>query len=79
MKNNAVDSACMHPKYFQFLIPDRTIHVTAVEELEQIPDENVIVLVEPADEETAGFLEGNADAELIDESWLFKAYVMEEK
>ncbi len=79
VKNNAVDSACMHPKYFQFLIPDRTIHVTAVEELEQIPDENVIVLVEPADEETAGFLEGNADAELIDESWLFKAYVMEEK
>ncbi len=77
VRNDALDSTCMHPKYFQFLIPDRTIHVVLGEELEQLPDENVIIMVEPEDEEAVGYCERNMGAELIDETWLLRVYSME--
>lgn len=79
MENDAVDAMCMHPKYFQFLIPDRTIHVVLNETLEQIPHENVIILVEPEDKETVGYFEKDTDAEMIDESWLFRVYAVEDR
>lgn len=77
IKNDAVDSMCLHPKYFQFLIPDRTIHVVTSNGLEQIPRENVIILVEPVDDETVEYFERSTVANMIDESWLFKVYAME--
>ncbi len=79
VENDAVDAMCMHPKYFQFLIPDRTIHVVLNETLEQIPHENVIILVEPEDKETVGYFEKDTDAEMIDESWLFRVYAVEDR
>lgn len=78
VKDAALDAMCMHSKYFQFLIPERTIHVVAKEELQQIPDENVIILVEPEDKETVGYFDVDKDAEMIDESWLFRVYAVEE-
>lgn len=77
VKDAALDATCMNPKYFQFLIPEKTIHVVAKEELQQIPDENVIIMVEPQDKEAAAYFEGNVDAEMIDESWLFNVYAVE--
>lgn len=78
IKNDILDSMCMHPKYFQFLIPDRTIHVILSEELGQIPSEDVIIMMEPEDKDTVEYFEKNQKIELIDETWLLKVYIIEE-
>lgn len=76
VKNDAVDAMCMNPKYFQFLIPNKTIHVVTSSDLEEFPCENVIIMVEPDDKMTIEYFEKDVGLELIDGSF-FKVYILE--
>lgn len=77
IKNDELDYTSIHPKYLQFLIPDRTIHVFLLEEMEDLPGENIIVMMNPEDQAAIEYLEQNRDIEEVDDTWLMKVYAVD--
>ncbi len=74
IKNVDIDLTCLRPKYFQFLIPDKPIHVIEREEMGEVMENDVIIMMDPADEEAIAELENCDRAGEIDTSWLYKVY-----
>lgn len=77
IKNDELDYTSRYPKFFQFLIPDRTIHVVTQEEIDTLPNENIIVMMNPDDLDVIEYFEQNMDAEEVDYSWMLKVYAVD--
>ncbi|MGN0277927.1 MAG: hypothetical protein ACI4C4_01090 [Lachnospiraceae bacterium] len=77
VKNDGLDWTSLCPKYFQFLIPDRAIHVILQEEIEQVMEEDCIIMMNPRDEEAITILEDSEDAEVIDMSDMMVVYFVD--
>lgn len=73
VKDQASDSSCTKPKYLQYAIPDRTIHVILPEEISNYLEQDVILMTDPNDETSRTFLEDH-DAQLIDSNYLLAVY-----
>ena len=58
VKDTAVDSYSVNPKYLQYMIPDRTIHV--VENMEGLPEGSFLLLLNPKSQEMIRFVEGTS-------------------
>lgn len=76
VKNLAYDSFSTNPKYLQFMIPDRTIHVILPEEIKEYLDQDVILMTNPNDVESNAFLNDNG-ANLIECNYLLAIYSAE--
>ncbi len=50
IQNNEMDSYNMNPKYLQFIIPERTIHVINAEDVEALTGQEVVILANYEDE-----------------------------
>lgn len=50
IQNNEIDFYNMNPKYLQFIIPERTIHVINAEDVEALAGQKVIILANYEDE-----------------------------
>ncbi len=50
IQNNEMDFYNMNPKYLQFIIPERTIHVINVEDVEAFANQKVVILANFEDE-----------------------------
>lgn len=68
VKNSEIDPYSTRPKYFQFLIPERPIHVITVNDLTKIKDQKVIIMINDGDNDAADILESDLNAEEIDVS-----------
>lgn len=68
VKNSEIDPYSMNPKYFQFLIPERPIHVITVEDLAELENQKVLILINGGDNDAADILESDLNAEMIDVS-----------
>lgn len=77
VKNKAVDPYSMDPKFFQFLIPERTIHVITMDELVKIKDQKVLVMMNDEDNDAINILENDWNAKMIDASNLMNVYAVE--
>ena len=77
VKNDGLDWTSLCPKYFQFLIPDRTIHVILQEEIEQVMENDCIIMINPRDEEAITVLEDSEDVEMIDRSDMLVVYFVD--
>lgn len=73
IKDQTSDSSCTKPKYLQYAIPDRTIHVILPEEISNYLEQDVILMTDPNDETSRTFLEDH-DAQLIDSNYLLAVY-----
>ncbi len=76
IKNNALDDMSNQPKYLQFLIPDRTIHVITLEEIDTLPNENIIIMTNPEDEDAIEYLEHNMNVGIVVASGMLQVYVV---
>lgn len=76
IKNADLDLYSMNPKYLQFLIANRSIHVIGWEEFEEIKDNNPVVLINSDDGEMMQFLEWEGMT-LVKESSKLKMYSYE--
>lgn len=76
VKNIEVDPYSMDPKYFQFLIPERPIHVIAVDDLEKIRNQKVLIMVNDDDNATIDILDKDWKTEIIDSSDLMNVYAV---
>lgn len=74
IKNETLDSTSIYPKYLQYMIPDRTIHVILPEEIPDFLEQKVILITNPNDNETIELI-SDGGARLIDHSPLLNAYV----
>lgn len=63
VKDMAVDSYSVNPKYLQYMIPERTIHV--VENMEGILADHFLLLLNPKSQEMVSLVEGWAGAEKL--------------
>lgn len=70
VKNDEIDPYSMKPKYFQFLIPERPIHVITINDLAKIKDQEVLIMINDGDDHTADILESELNAEVIDVSFM---------
>ena len=61
---NDNDAYSVKPKYLQFAIPDKSIHLTTLENVEDISDE-YILLVDLSDNTSIETLEKDEDVQLI--------------
>lgn len=66
VKNDEMDSDSMSPKYFQFLIPERPIHVITADNLAELKNQEVLFLLNSGDSDTADILEKDFNAKAID-------------
>ena len=73
VKNPAYDSFSTNPKYLQFMIPDRTIHVILPEEIKEYLDQDAILMTNPNDEESKEFLNDNG-ANFMESNYLLTIY-----
>lgn len=73
IKNSSVDASSMNPKYIQYSIPNRTIHVILPEEVETYLSKDVILMANPNDTETNTFLSSNG-TRLIQSNYLLSVY-----
>ena len=73
VKDQESDSYCTKPKYLQYAIPDRTIHVILPEEIANYLEQDVILMTDPNDETSRAFLVDH-DAQLIDNNYLLAVY-----
>lgn len=65
VKNSEIDPYSMEPKYFQFLIPDRPIHVVTVDDLAELKGQKALILINNGDNDAADILESDLKAEEI--------------
>lgn len=70
VKNDEIDPYSMKPKYFQFLIPERPIHVITINDLTKIKDQEVLIMINDGDDHAADILESELNAEVIDVSFM---------
>lgn len=68
VKNSEIDPYSMRPKYFQFLIPERPIHVITVNDLTEIKNQKVIIMINDGDNDAVDILESEFNADVIDVS-----------
>lgn len=73
IKNTQLDSTSINPKYLQYAIPDRTIHVILPEEIPAYLSKNVILMTNPNDTETMNFLD-EIGTRFIDCNYLLAVY-----
>lgn len=66
VKNDEIDPYSMNPKYFQFLIPERPIHVITANNLTELKNQEVLILLNNGDNEAADILNSNFNVEEID-------------
>lgn len=74
VKNVDIDLTSMKPKYFQFLVPDKPIHVIGREDIPKVAENDVIIMMDPADEGAIAEMENCDGANEISTSWLYKVY-----
>lgn len=74
IKNQEVDYYSMYPKFLQYMIPDRTIHVILPEEVSDYLDQRVILMANPNDIENIQLISDN-NAEAVDHSSLLAVFV----
>lgn len=73
VKNSELDPTSCNPKYIQYMVPDRTIYVTSLEELETNFQPNAIILTYEDNENTRNFLTDKG-AELLVSNYLLCVY-----
>lgn len=73
IKNQKLDSTSINPKYLQYMIPDRTIHVILPEEMTSYISKSIILLTNPDDETSEEFLI-NHGAQIIEKNYLLEVF-----
>lgn len=76
VKDMAVDSYSVNPKYLQYIIPERTIHV--VEDIEGIPADHFLLLLNPKSQEIISLVEGREDSEKLTSTEFLNLYQIAE-
>ena len=70
-------SVGLNPKYLQFLIPEKTIHVIGLHELESKLNNGNLLIILLEDDESRRIIEEKDNAIQVDTSWLFDVYKAE--
>ena len=77
VKNESIDPSSTKPKYLQFVIPGKSIHVVLLEEIGQILGSNVLIMINPEDTEAARVLEESGMAKKVAASGLLEIFAAE--
>lgn len=75
VKNPDYDSLSTNPKYLQFMIPNRTIHIIQTNEIEEHIQQNAIIMTNPKDEESQKYLCDNGSS-LLECNYLLALYTV---
>lgn len=75
VKNPDYDSLSTNPKYLQFMIPNRTIHIIHPNEIKEHLKQNAIIMTNPKDEASQGYLCDNGST-LLECNYLLALYTV---
>ena len=75
VKNLDYDSLSTNPKYLQFMIPNRTIHIIHPNEIKEHLKQNAIIMTNPKDEASQKYLCDNGSA-LLECNYLLALYTV---
>lgn len=78
IKNTEVSAMSFEPKFLQFLIPERTIHVITREKLTEFVEQSnqkVIIMVLPEDEPVVSYMDCDEDSCVVADTSMLRVYV----
>lgn len=76
VKNPDIDPYSVNPKYLQFTIPDKSIHLIDFEDIEYVLCDDVIVMTNPKDQIAENYLNTIDNKELIQTTGLLNEYLI---
>ena len=76
IKDEERDSSSANPKYLQFMLPDKSIHVITATDVNDLQD-NVLILTNPNDEDTIEYLNQQKSIDEVITTKMLKLYYKE--